>query len=416
MSTLSRDLALREHLCDCLDEDAPIALRAVDLERLPATLTLPPSRSGEPYVRLAALAIAHGRPLGWRTLPVAPDGSVSLERFLVEPAKALNDRGPSPPQPTLSLSVVVTSCANPDSAIGCVETIRACRGAREGVEIIVVENRPALSTLQRALVDRYAEDPRVRYVEEPRRGLSCARNAGLNAARGELVAFTDEDIHVDPRWVAAIRSRFALDPEVECVSGLILPLELENRAQTLFERFASFGKGMHARTYSLREAPRDQPLFPYSAGHFVSGANIAFRASAIRALGGFDERLGAGTRARGGEDLDVCIRLINAGRALAYEPAAIVWHRHPEAADELPRQVFNYGVGLGALLTKQLVRGPRRRWMLARAPQAVRYFLDPSSRKNIARRASFPTALSRIERLGVLSGPVAYLASLLERR
>jgi GT2 family glycosyltransferase len=424
-----------------LDGKAPIAVRPIDIEEGVASLQLPRSRSGEPYQALLGLVRRNGRPLGWVTLPVTPAGAVSLEGLapaaeaageLFDAPAVLNGHRPDaqpsealgPPGahnhltasrvPEPLLTVVVATCANVRSVVRCVQAI--LEGVAGRCEIVVVENRPSGSTVGLALEERFRGDERICYVEEHRRGLSRARNAGLDVARGELVAFTDDDVVVDPGWVPAIRAAFAASSEVGCVTGLILPLELETPTQVLVERFASFGKGFDPRVYSLDRPPPEQPLFPYTAGYFGSGANMAFRTDVLRGLGGFDAALGTGTRARGGEDLDICIRLLHAGGHLAYEPRAIVWHRHPDTEARLRRQVFDYGAGMGAMLSKQLLTGPDRWTIVSRAPQGIRYFTDPESRKNASRGSVFPGSLNRLERAGLLYGPVAYLASRLGPR
>jgi GT2 family glycosyltransferase len=414
-----------------LDGSAPVAVRPIDLERGEDALGLGPSQSGDPYRTLLGLVRLGGRPLGWVALPVGPEGTVSL-RALSELPPARDACGAdAPPEgvaanghrpdcadarsvPDALLSVVVATCANVSSVVRCVQAIR--KGVAGACEVIVVENRPGGSTVGPALQEQFPDDDRIRYIEERGRGLSRARNAGLQAARGELVAFTDDDVVVDSGWLAAIRRAFASSPEIGCVTGLILPLELETPTQLLVERFASFGKGFRPRLYSLKQPPPEQPLFPYTAGYFGSGANMAFRTEVLRGLGGFDPVLGTGTRARGGEDLDICIRLLHDGGQLAYEPASIVWHRHPDTDARLRRQVFDYGAGMGAMLSKQLLTGPDRWTIVSRAPQGIRYFTDPESRKNASRGPVFPGSLNRLERAGLLYGPVAYLASRLGSR
>ncbi|HWX51853.1 MAG TPA: glycosyltransferase, partial [Solirubrobacteraceae bacterium] len=245
------------------------------------------------------------------------------------------------------------------------------------------------------------------YVAEPRRGLAYARNAGLAHAVGEIVAFTDDDIVVDRNWARALGAAFA--PDVGCVTGLLLPLRLDTADQALFERFAGFGKGLERRRFDRGNGSGD-PLFPYAAGKFGSGANTALRRSVAERLGGFDVGLGAGTPAAGGEDLDMYVRLLLAGESLVYEPAAVARHEHPANAAGLRRRVFSYGVGLTAMLTKQLLSGPRLP-MLAGAPAAVRYLLDSSSRKNAARGEGYPRRLIALELLGMLAGPAAYARS-----
>lgn len=411
---------LPRELSECLDIEPPVAVQLIDLESNLDELTLPLSPSGQPYRRLLALLRQGGRPLGWIALPVSPDSEVSVgmlaEAFAPPPGSQAERPGLSASEPAADslLSIVVATCSNPELSIQCVEAIQA--SVTGSFEVIVVENRPTGSTVEHALEERFQGDPRIRYVEEHRSGLAWARNAGLDAARGDLVAFTDDDVRVDPAWVPAILAAFAATPEVDCVTGLILPLELETPAQLLDERFASFGKGFAPRIYSLDAPPPDQPLFPYTAGYFGSGANMTFRTKTIRDIGGFDHALGTGTRARGGEDLDICIRLLNSGSKLAYEPAAMVWHRHPDNHSRLRQQVFDYGVGLGAMLSKHIILGPNRRAIISRSLQGIRYYTNPASRKNAMRGRTFPRSLVRLERFGLLYGPVAYLASRIEAR
>ncbi len=427
-------IVLCETSTECLDGGTPIAVRAIDLDSGLQELALPRSEDGTPYRRLLALVRQNGHPLGWTALPVADDGTVSLRALATGVAVAgagiaaangssggdcfVHDAGLASSaargeQAQALVSIVIATCADAEAVVRCVEAIRSA--ASGPYETIVVENRPERSSVKRVLEQRFAGE-RVRYVEEARPGLACARNAGLRAARGELVAFTDDDVVIDRSWLPAIRDAFAASPRVVCVCGLIAPLQLETPTQLLVERFAGYAKGFAPRLYSLASPPPDQPLFPYTAGYFGSGANMAFRTAALRELGGFDPFLGTGTPARGCEDLDICIRVLSAGDELAYEPRAIVWHRHPSAHAHLRRRAFDYGAALGAMLTKHLLTGPHRRSMIARAPRAVRYYTGAASRKNAGRGPRFPSSLTRLERAGVLYGPLAYLASRLNGR
>jgi O-antigen biosynthesis protein len=278
-------------------------------------------------------------------------------------------------------------------------------------EVIVVENRPGSSATLRMIAERFAEEPRLRYVEESSPGLSRARNAGLRVAEGEVVAFTDDDVIVDSAWIRRCAKAFERADDVACVTGLILPRELQTCSQLLLEQFAGFGKGFRRRTYRLREARGADPLFPYTPGMIGSGANTVLRADVGRHLGGFETRLGAGTPARGGEDLELYIRLLYEGYAIAYEPGAIVWHEHPDGTARLRRQVYGYGVGLGAMLTQQLVAGPERSALLRAVPAGISYARDPGSRKNALKRADYPRRLDWLERVGMVVGPAAYIAS-----
>jgi glycosyltransferase involved in cell wall biosynthesis len=281
------------------------------------------------------------------------------------------------------------------------------------LEVIVVDNRPTNQPVQEAIAANFSDEPRVRLIEEPVKGLSAARNAGLHAARGVFVAFTDDDVQADPRWLQIARERFEEAADIACVTGLIIPIELENEAQLLFDRFAGFGKGFVARTYRLDEPPENEPLFPYTPGRFGSGANAVFRRADLEALGGYDNLLGAGTPANGGEDLDMYFRIVASGRALSYEPAAIVWHRHPRSLHEVREHVFTYGVGLGASLTKQAMSLRTNLDLLKRLPAAVVYLLHPQSNRNARKGGDFPRLLSALEIMGLVYGPVAFARSYL---
>jgi GT2 family glycosyltransferase len=419
---------------------APAAVRIVDLETPLTDLGLPPGRVA-PYRSLLVVARLDGAPLGAAVLSVGPTGLVSRNRLASGLRRQLapqlrdafaerglgfprspeifwstgipdgNDRNGGLPAPRRTVSVVVTTCSNPVPLERCVRSILACDYER--LEVIVVENRPGSSATQDMLVDRFPNEPRLRFVEEPSPGLSTARNAGLAAAGGDVVAFTDDDVVVDPAWVRRFAQAFELTPDLACVTGLILPLELETDSQLLLEQYAGFGKGFDPRIYRLPESRDADPLFPYTPGAIGSGANTVVRRDVARELGGFDDSLGTGTPAVGGEDLDLYLRLLRGGYALAYEPSAIVWHEHPDGDAKLRRQVYRYGVGLGATLAKQLVAGPKRRELVRAVPAGIRYARDPASRKNAGKGRDYPRRLDWLERLGMLAGPFAYLTSAL---
>src|SRR5690348_9913012 len=92
------------------------------------------------------------------------------------------------------------------------------------LEILVVDNAPSSDATRDLVSARY---PRVNYVVEPRPGLDWARNRAISAASGEILAYTDDDVVVDPGWVRALARAFAEDPEAMAVTGLVVPFELE---------------------------------------------------------------------------------------------------------------------------------------------------------------------------------------------
>jgi len=119
----------------------------------------------------------------------------------------------------------------------------------------------------------------------------------------EIVAFTDDDTIPDRHWLTEIVRGFWAAPRVGCVTGPILPSELATPAQLWIEQFGGYSRGFKRRVYDLGVNRPPDSLFPYAAGRFGSGANMAFRRSLLLDLGGFDPALGGGTPALGGEDL-----------------------------------------------------------------------------------------------------------------
>lgn len=197
-----------------------------------------------------------------------------------------------------------------------------------------------------------------------------------------------------------------------CVTGLILPVELETRAQYWTERQGGFGKGFDRRVFDLGRNRLPDPLFPFAAGSFGSGANMAFRTSVLQALGGFDSALGAGTPARGGDDLSAFVSVIRAGHQLVYDPGAVVWHHHRRSEEGIERQAYGYGVGLGAYLSKTLVDDPVVLFQfIAAAPWAIAHLFSPGSAKNARLPEDYPAGLQWRERLGIVAGFPAYVRS-----
>ncbi|HEX3542174.1 MAG TPA: glycosyltransferase [Acidimicrobiales bacterium] len=306
-------------------------------------------------------------------------------------------------------TIVITTCEGSPALVET--TAGALAQTYPHFEVVVVDNRPASSGVAGVLAAAFPGEARLHLVTEARPGLSHARNRGAAAARGDLIAFTDDDVVIDPDWLGHLVAGFE-QPTVACVTGLILPRELETAGQRLVEEFGGYAKGFERRTWDCREHRAPNFLYPYTVGVFGSGANAAFRREALTDVGGFDGSLGAGTRARGGEDLDIYVACIQQGFQIRYEPAAIVRHAHPRDLEAVRRKIRDYGVGLGAMLTKHLVRDwPTCAALLARVPLGLRHLLSHRSTKNAGKSTTYPSSLTRAELVGLAYGPLAYLRS-----
>ncbi|MFB4423921.1 glycosyltransferase family 2 protein [Streptomyces sp. QL37] len=376
-------------------------------------------RDGEEQ-RIFALVRLRGRPVGTVVGRVgAGDDPASVLAEQAADEIGVPDALERPPAGEVPrATVVVATRERPAQLARALDSLLA--QDHPDFETVVVDNAPVTGATRDLVTSAYAGRG-VRYVREPVPGLAVAHNRGLLAAEAGIVAFTDDDVIADPHWLSALTRPFGEDPALACATGLILPARLSTPAQILLESHGGFAKGFAARRYDPAHPPADEPLFPFTAGRFGSGANMAFRAGALKAVGGFDPATGTGTAAKGGDDLYAFVRLLAEGHPLHYTPDAIVWHHHRERWEDLCGQAYGYGAGLTACLTALLVRRPALLpSLLARLPRGLAHALTMTAPRAIdaagggvpgahgAYTYPWPRHLSRLERRGLLYGPLGY--------
>ena len=214
------------------------------------------------------------------------------------------------------------------------------------IEVIVVDNA-SVDAETRDVVARF---PSICYIFEPKTGLNFARNAALTAAKGDLVAYLDDDVVVDRGWLAGLAEAWRSCPDAGGFTGLVLPYRLDTKAQLLFELRGGFGRGF--RRLEFRGARHGNPLYPVGAGEFGAGCNMAFKRALLIELGGFDEALDTGAPLPGGGDLDMFYRTIRSGHTMVYEPRYAVYHEHRETMLQLRRQYWSWGLGMMTFVVK----------------------------------------------------------------
>jgi GT2 family glycosyltransferase len=340
-----------------------------------------------------------------------------LDRRVLESAVAALPAVAAAPQAFSTPSITVIVCTRDRCSL--------LRGALEAIltldypnfDVVVVDNAAKTSETHDMVSEEF-QDPRLTLISEPVAGLSQARNAGLRSARGDIVAFTDDDVIVDSAWLREVAAGFERAPDAACVTGLVPAGEVRSRVQGYFDDRVSWSSCLTPKVYSLADPPADLPKFPFCPGAFGTGANFALGRRVAISLGGFDVALGAGTRTGGGEDIDMFTRVILDGYSLVVQPSAIVWHRHRDGLDELRVQARSYGTGLGAWLTKILSNPRTARLALARGPRVAWKFLQDVRASRRAsegpdhRRDSWDAERARVLRLELLSvarGPFNYL-------
>lgn len=332
-----------------------------------------------------------------------------------------------------SASIVVPSLfARPEQLKECLDSLLALN--YPDFEIIVVDNRRSDSELDSQWLSYL---PRVRIVRERFPGISAARNKGVSEARGELVAFTDDDVRVDTGWLRSLALHLASDGQLACVTGLVLPGAMETPAQHWFEEYlGGFNRGSDFKVFrpfqaengratkarlatKIACATKDsvESLSLYQAiARCGAGASMAYKREALRELGGFNTALGTGTPSRGGEDLAMFASVFLAGWSIAYEPQAVVYHSHRRTYAELVDQVSGSGIGLTAMFTSLVMEDPRHlASILAKLPLAMSRIIKLRFGKReslgTAFAKSYPSSLRWYEMSGMVKGPLAYLRS-----
>ena len=211
-------------------------------------------------------------------------------------------------------------------------------------ELVVVDNASTDETL--AMLTEYVKTSAVAVsvVSEPQAGLCRARNAGWRAARGRIVAFSDDDCYPEENFVEALMENFG-DGDLGYLGGRVLLFDRDDFPITI--------QTMNSR--------RDILPGEFVEAGLIHGANLASRKAVLERIGGFDEALGAGTQFPGGDDVDFVNRASAAGFSGAYDPRPVVLHHHRRRKDEdVAALVRGYNIGRGAYFMKAVLDPGRR--------------------------------------------------------
>lgn len=243
---------------------------------------------------------------------------------------------------------IIVCTRNRHAALGaCLSSIIAAarRIDPRTVELIVVDNGSEDDTAREVTLLARSAPVTVRFLEEPRRGLSYARNAGMAAACGRYYVFTDDDCRMDPDYFLDLVRHYACGDENTIRGGRV---ELGDPADAPM----TIRTETEAALYRRNHPP----------GGFIQGCNMVIPRAAAQRIGKFDIRLGAGSRLHAAEDADYIVRAHKLGIAVAYVPDMRVSHFHGRrAAREILQISRNYHIGNGALYAKHAVSAP---WLL----------------------------------------------------
>jgi GT2 family glycosyltransferase len=192
-------------------------------------------------------------------------------------------------------------------------------------EVLVVDDGSTDAT--RAIADAFP----CRVINSGGRGLSHARNRGLQASTGEIVAYLDDDARPDPHWLTYIASTLRATDHAGVGGPNIAPVD-----SPLVARCVDQAPGLPTHV-----------LLDDRVAEHIPGCNMAFRRDRLDAIGGFDPQFRTA-----GDDVDVCWRLQAHGWTLGFNAAAMVFHRRRQSVRRYLRQQFGYGTAEALLERK----------------------------------------------------------------
>lgn len=214
-------------------------------------------------------------------------------------------------------------------------TLNSCLAALQqlrypDLEVIVVDDGSRDRTA--AICAAY---PFIHLIRQSNQGLSAARNVGLQAASGSIVAYTDADCDVDPDWL----------------TYLVATLESSGAVAAGGPNYPPPEDSLVPSCVAVSPGGPTHVLLDDAVAEHIAGCNMAFRADVLRNLGGFDRQFRAA-----GDDIDICWRLQDLGYTIAFSPAAMVWHyRRCRVRDYLKQQQ-----GYGRAEARVFVKHPGR--------------------------------------------------------
>ena len=222
---------------------------------------------------------------------------------------------PFSPDPNWPRVSVVVCAYNSES------TLRKCfDGLRDldypDYEVIVVNDGSTDAT------DAITREYGFRLISTENRGLSSARNAGLEAATGEIVAYIDADAHPDPHWLCHLATAFVKSSHAGIGGPNIPPLDDGATAECVAN---APGGPIHV-------------LLSDEIAEHIPGCNMAFWKASLDAIGGFDPQFRIA-----GDDVDICWRLQDQGWTVGFSPGAVVWHHRRGCVRDYLKQQFEYG-------------------------------------------------------------------------
>lgn len=236
----------------------------------------------------------------------------------------------------MSVAVVIGTMDRADQLGRCLASLYANTVRPDEVIVVDGSQGPATRTVVEAMA---ASQPGLRYIKQETKGLSSARNIGMQAAASDYILTTDDDCLAHPEWIAHMLRAFAAPERPDAICGRCLPYGDYSK-----KLLVAVNSGAGRVVFRGKVAP-------WKVGISV---NIGFRRDLFRDIAGYDVRLGPGSPLQTAEDIDLVYTILKAGKTILYTPDAVIYHDQWRSRAEARRRRYQYALGGAAFLTKHI--------------------------------------------------------------
>lgn len=219
------------------------------------------------------------------------------------------------------ISIIIATRDRPEKLLACIRSIEKNNFRDKEIIIADQSNTPCIQNTHTC-------------IRMPHGGKSKALNAAFHIAKGDVIAFTDDDCIVDPNWLTSVATAFKLNKRIIGIFGRTLPFAPEQNSDKLCP--STFDGGNKQKLIT-------KPL--YHAQHIGFGNNMAFRRMIFDELGGFKQWLGPGSIGSAAEDAEYALRALIHKQQLLFYPRMIVYHNKWLTPDEMIKQNLSYECG-----------------------------------------------------------------------
>jgi len=224
----------------------------------------------------------------------------------------------------LFFSIIIPTYNRPRQIVSCIESLSRLNYPQARFEVIVVDDGSRIPV--QSLIASFYDKMNLTVITQKNAGPSMARNSGAKNAKGDFLAFTDDDCMPERDWLQKLSLRFESSPECAIVGRSVNALD-ENIYDTASQMLIEY----------LHDYYNQDP----DRARFMTSNNLSLPTKEFEAVGGFDTIFSNA----GGEDREFCEHLRYHGYRIVYAPEVIVHHFHGLTLSSFWRQHFNYGRG-----------------------------------------------------------------------